>query len=188
MRTIHRLLLLVILALTFIFAEPLWVTSLGSCGYGPYWPYYHPPTQAEIEQYMWNIEAYRFLHCDDEGYYPYGVSTQSQLRYSAPASELSTVNDSAAHWLEEANVSYLTGSYEQAAESYAQAVNLDPSLSVGWLNLGNSLYFLGRYQASLNAYNTLLSLEPNNADALAGKNQALLALNKANDSNTSGGI
>ncbi|MCK9567120.1 MAG: tetratricopeptide repeat protein, partial [Methanothrix sp.] len=81
--------------------------------------------------------------------------------------------------LDGANVFYLTGSYEQAAKSYANAVNIDPTLSKGWLNLGNSLYFLGRYQASLDAYEALLNREPNNANALAGKNNALLALNNS---------
>jgi len=178
-RTIHRLSLLVILALTFMFMEPGWITSLGSCGYDYYSPYYYPPSQADIEQHMWNIDAYRFLYCDDEGYYPYGVSGYNQLSHSAPAYNQSIGNGNATYWLNEANVSYLTGSYEQAAESYAEAMNLDPSISLGWLNLGNSLYFLGKYQASLNAYNTLLNLEPQNANALAGKNQATLALNKA---------
>jgi len=86
--------------------------------------------------------------------------------------------------LGEANVFYLTGSYEQAAESYAKAVNIDPALSEGWLNLGNSLYFLGRYQASLDAYIALLNREPDNANAQAGKNNALSALNKTSAINT----
>ena len=94
-------------------------------------------------------------------------------------------NGSATYWLNEANVSYLAGSYEQAAESYAEAINLDPSLTAAWLNMGNSLYFLGKYQASLNAYNNLLNLEPQNADALAGRSLVLLALNKTDDLNTS---
>ena len=82
--------------------------------------------------------------------------------------------------LNDANVLYLNGSYQQAAESYAKAVNIDPSLSEGWLNLGNSLYFLGRYQESLDAYVALLNQEPTNANALAGKNKTLSALNKSN--------
>jgi len=147
------------------------------------WPYYYPPSQADFEQHMWGIQAYRFLNYDDEGYDPYGVPAYNAPTYSTPANNTPAYNQSvgngnAIYWLNEANVSYLTGSYEQAAESYAKAVNLDPSLSKGWLNLGNSLYYLGRYQASLNAYNALLKLEPQNADALAGKSLTLLALNK----------
>jgi tetratricopeptide (TPR) repeat protein len=179
-RIVHRLSLLVVLALTFIFAEPAWITSVGSCGYGYNSPYYYPPTQAEFEQHMWDIEAYRFLYCDDGGYYPYGVPANEQPSYSTPAFNQSRSNGSATYWLDEANVSYLMGSYAQAAESYAKAVNLNPSLSVGWLNLGNSLYFLGKYQASLNAYDTLLNLEPQNANALAGKSQALRKIEENN--------
>jgi tetratricopeptide (TPR) repeat protein len=127
---------------------------------------------------------------DDEGYYPNGVPAYSESTCNTPKHDTSAYNQSvgngsATYWLNEGNVSYLTGSYDQAAESYAKAVNLDPSLSVGWLNLGNSLYYLGKYQASLNAYNTLLNLEPQNANALAGKSQAILALNKIGGTNTS---
>ena len=141
-----------------------------------------------------DTQAYYFLN----DYDPYSGSV-GQLRYSTPAHNMavptymaaystppsyntpayhqSTGNGSAIFWLNEANVSYLAGSYQQAAESYARAVDLDSSLSQGWLNLGNSLYFLGRYQASLNAYDAVLGSDPQNANAFAGKSQALLALN-----------
>jgi tetratricopeptide (TPR) repeat protein len=182
-RIVHRLSLFVVLALTFIFTEPAWITSQGSCGYGYNSPYYYPPSQADIEQHMWDIEAYNFLNYDEEGYYPYGVPaynapTYNTLTHNTLAYNQSIGNGSATYYLNIANVSYLTGSYEQAAEPYAKAVNLDPSLKNGWLNLGNSLYYLRKYQASLNAYNTLLNLEPQNANALASRGQAILALNK----------
>jgi tetratricopeptide (TPR) repeat protein len=111
--------------------------------------------------------------------------TYNTPAYNTPTNNQSVGNGNVTYWLNEANVSYLTGSYEQAAESYAKAVNLDPSLSEGWLNLGNSLYYLDKYQASINAYNALLRLEPQNADALDGKSQALLALNKTGEANVS---
>jgi tetratricopeptide (TPR) repeat protein len=188
-RTIHRLSLLVILALTCVFMESACVTGQGWNGYGYDWPYCYPPSQADYEQHMWDIQTYHFLNYDDEGYYPYGVHANNAPTYSTPTintpiNNQSFSNGNATYWLNEANVSYLTGSYEQAAQSYANAVNLDSSLSEGWLNLGNSLYYLGKYQASLNAYNALLKLEPQNADALEGKNLALLALNKTGGSNT----
>jgi tetratricopeptide (TPR) repeat protein len=107
----------------------------------------------------------------------YNLPAYNTPAYNVPTYNQNTISQNATNWLNEANVFYLTGSYQQAAESYAKAVNADPSLSEGWLNLGNSLYFLGRYQASLNAYDALLNLEPNNANALAGKNKTLLALN-----------
>lgn len=177
MRTIHRLSLLVILALTYVSMEP--VTGQGWYGYDYNWPYYYPPSQADIEQSIWDNEAYYFLNYYDPAYLP----TYSQARYGMPAYNIPTYsvaptytkiptytaeysvpssynaaynqntgNDSALYWLNEGNMFYLTGSYEQAALSYANAVSLDTALSEGWLNLGNSLYFLGKYQESLNAY------------------------------------
>ena len=204
MRTIHRLSFLVILALTCIFMEPAWVTGQGWSGYGYNWPYCYPQSQADYEQHMWDIQTYYFLNQYD----PYVGPAYSQPRYSThayniptnravptyttaystpssyntPANNQSAVNGNATYWLNEANVFYLTGSYEKASESYAKAVNADPSLSEGWLNLGNSLYYLGKYQASLNAYSALLKLDPQNVDALADKSQALLALNKTGGS------
>jgi tetratricopeptide (TPR) repeat protein len=187
MRKIRWSSLLAILALTFTLAETALAIGPGPWDHGYDWQNCHPPTREEIEQSLWNFEAYRFLYYDDYGYYPYDVMARAQPQYSAPSTSPSANNDSAVRYLEEANVSYLTGSYEAAAESYAKDVNLDPTLAAGWLNLGNSLYLLGRYQASLNAYNTLLGLEPNNSNALAGKNQALMALNDANNRSASGG-
>ena len=211
--TNHPLSLLVILALTSIFMEPAWVTGQGWYGYGYNLPYYQP-SQADIEQSFWDNEANYFLNYYDpyggtvysQPRYvtpAYNLPTYSAVptysaapaptytaEYSTPSSSntpaynQSVGNDGATYWLNQANMSYLTGSYEQAALSYANAVGLDPSLSEGWLNLGNSLYFLGSYHASLNAYNALLKLEPQNAEALAGKSLALLALNKTGDSNT----
>ncbi|MGD0954540.1 MAG: tetratricopeptide repeat protein [Methanotrichaceae archaeon] len=175
--------------------EPAWVTGQGWSGYGYNWPYCYPASQADYEQHMWDIQTYRFLNYDDEGYYSYGVPANNAPisgppayntpTINAPANNQSLGNGNATYWLNEASVFYLTGSYEQAAESYAKAVNFDSSLSEGWLNLGNSLYYLGKYQASLNAYNALLKLDPRNADALAGKSLALLALNRTGGSNTS---
>jgi tetratricopeptide (TPR) repeat protein len=140
------------------------------------WDYYgldHPKLTPEMEQRMWYWDAYSFLHSDDDfHFYPnvkpiyYAPTYSENINYGSPR-----------YWLDDANKLYLIGSYEEAAKSYAKAVNIDPSLLDGWLNLGNSLYFLGRYQASLNAYETVLQQDPQNANAKAGKNQALLALN-----------
>ncbi len=136
-------------------------------------------SNARVEEHMWYAEAYNFLYGNDECYYaPYSAPAYNPTSYNVPTYSQNMSNEYATYWLNEANIFYLTGFYQKAAESYANAVNLDPCLSKGWLNLGNCLYFLGKYQASLNAYNALLNLEPQNADALDGKSQALLALNK----------
>jgi tetratricopeptide (TPR) repeat protein len=148
------------------------------------WDYYgscYPKLTPEVEEYMWYMDAYYFLHSDDDGYfYPDVLAT-----YNLPAYNQNIGSGTAKYWLDDANRLYLVGSYEKAAESYARAVNLDPSLSQCWLNLGNSLYFLGRYQASLNAYDAVLRLDPKNANALAGKSQALSALNNTFRTNNS---
>ena len=139
--------------------------------------------QAASDEAGWRSDAYYFMNydnCDNVN----SVCGANNGTHPHPLNR-TTGNSTADYWLNDANRLYLTGSYEQAAESYAKAVNLDPSLSEGWLNLGNSLYYLGKYQASLNAYNTALRLEPRNANALSGKDRALLALNKTGGSNMS---
>jgi tetratricopeptide (TPR) repeat protein len=158
--------------------------------------------KADWQQRLWYADIYNFLYGDCNCYYarhglyypPYaGVRTDTSAAAladrSLDTSVASTATDStdsskseeedSASLMDKANVLYLTGSYEQASLLYAKAVNLDPSLSKGWLNLGNCLFFLGRYQASLDAYEALLSREPDNANALAGKNNALSALERA---------
>lgn len=137
--------------------------------------------QAASDEAGWRSDAYYFMNYDncDNVNSVCGANNETH-----PLNR--TIGNSTAHyWLNDANRLYLTGSYEKAAESYAKAVNLDPSLTVGWLNLGNSLYFLGSYQASLNVYNAALKLEPRNANALSGRNKALLALNRTGGSNMS---
>jgi tetratricopeptide (TPR) repeat protein len=148
------------------------------------WDYYgsrYPKLTPEMEEYMWYRDAYNFLHSDDDGYF----YSNAAPTYKIPAYNQNIGSGTAKYWFDDANRLYLVGSYEKAAESYAQAVTLDPSQLQGWLNLGNSLYFLGRYQASLNAYDALLKLDPQNTNALAGKSQALLALNNARGPNNS---
>jgi len=95
---------------------------------------------------MWYRDAYSFMYCDDGANYPYVVPGNNASTYNQIMG-----NGTPKYWLDDANRLYLIGSYENSANSYARAVNLDPSSSMGRLNLGDSLYFLGRYQASLNA-------------------------------------
>jgi tetratricopeptide (TPR) repeat protein len=137
--------------------------------------------QAASDEAGWRSDIYYFLNYDNCD----NVNSVCGANNGIHPFNRTIGNSTADYWLNDANRLYLTGSYEQAAESYAKAVNLDPSLSEGWLNLGNSLYYLDKYQASLNAYNALLKLEPQNADALAGKSHALLALNKTGGANLS---
>ncbi len=194
MRISYRLSLLAIFALILVSTESALVAGQG---WNPYYGCYDL-SNPYFQEYLWEREVYHFLN-DYNPYvgpvysYPqYGTpayrtvptytAPTNTAAYNAPSYNAPANNQSASYWLNEANVSYLTGSYEQAAESYAKSVNLDPSLKGGWLNLGNSLYFLGRYQASLNAYNALLNLEPQNAEALAGRSLTMEAIGKNNTS------
>ena len=141
------------------------------------WP--SAPIQAASDEAGWRSDIYYFMNYDNCN----NANPVCEANNPTSVSNQTIGNGTTNYPLASANMLYLTGSYEQAAELYAKAVNLDPSLSEGWLNLGNSLYYLGKYQASLNAYNALLKLEPQNAGALAGKSLALLALNKTSGSN-----
>ena len=192
-------------ALVVILLTPSWIAAQGSedC----FKSNCHS-ARADWQQRLWYADIYNFLYGDCNCYYarhglyypPYaGVSTDTSKAASAEASSdtsdagaainsadstdsSKSKDEDPASLMDRANVLYLTGSYEQASELYAKAVNLDPSLSKGWLNLGNCLFFMGRYQASLGAYEALLSREPDNSNALAGKNNALSALERANAS------
>ena len=130
-----------------------------------------------MEQSLWNKEAYEFLYCDD------CFPTLSPINSSISSSN-QPINGTANYWLNKGNSSYLAGFYEQAEESYAAALKLNPSLVEGWLNRGNALFFLGRYQESLDAYNAALRLAPQSKNALLGKSHALLALNRTDESNS----
>lgn len=91
------------LSIVFTGRTSLFSYSCRTCfGYWPrimrLWPllaYTIPPTQVEIEQSMWDFEAFRFLFHYDEGYYPHGVSTNNQPQYT-PAPIQNMGNDSAA--------------------------------------------------------------------------------------------
>lgn len=174
----HKLPLLIIVALAVTFLMPSGITAQGIDNY---YGSHHQSLRSEWEQRMWYADIYNFLYgnCEFHNYPSYYGEANNPAANNAPAYSVNTADENATKLLDEANVFYLTGSYQQAAETYAKAVNINPALSEGWLNLGNSLYFLGRYQASLDAYIALLNREPNNANALAGKNNALAALNKS---------
>lgn len=182
--THHRLPLVLVVALVVILLTPSWITAQG---FGDCFRSNCCSARADWQQRLWYADIYNFLYGDCNCYYanhglyhpPYEGETADASAASAATDSPKPSGEDAANLMDEANVLYLTGSYEQAAELYAKAVNLDPTISKGWLNLGNCLYFLGRYQASLDAYEALLSRESDNANALAGKNNALLALERA---------
>ncbi|MFB3763635.1 MAG: tetratricopeptide repeat protein [Methanotrichaceae archaeon] len=167
----HRVLSpLLIFVLAWIFIGQSWVIGLGICNCCGS-SCYPCPNRALIEQHIWNKEISNFLSCDD-------CYSSINPGYARTPEINQPINGTASYWLDKGNNSYLAGSYEEAEESYARAVDIDPSLMEGWLNMGNALFFLGRYQESLNAYDAALRLEPQNANALEGKRRILLALNR----------
>ena len=180
-RGINGLLILLIFALAIIFMDSALFGSFGTCDH--YWPNYwdNYPTQSEIEQSMWNSEIYYFMNYDNcDNLYPSAyTATNRNPVYNQVAN-----NTTASYWLDNANKLYLAGYYEQAAASYAKAVKLDPSQSVGWINMANSLYFLGRYQESLDAYNSVIASDPLNANAILGKGKVLMAINRTQGTNS----
>ena len=111
----------------------------------------------------------------------YNQAAYNQAAYNQPIYNQTAYNSSAGYWLNEGNALYLAGYYDRAASAYSNAVKLNPSLLDGWLNLGNALYFSGRYQESLDAYDEVLRLDSLNANALRGKSQALLSLNRTGE-------
>jgi tetratricopeptide (TPR) repeat protein len=150
--------------------------SWGCYGYGCNYP-----TSAQVQQHLWDIEAYRFLYCD-QCYSSY-VPIYPTYQYITPTSSQILENGTSQYWQAKGDELYLAGSYEKAAAAYSEAVKLDPYLADCWLNLGNSLYFLGKYQEALNSYNAALALNPQNENALQGKTQSLLALNRTTEAN-----
>ncbi|NPV63187.1 MAG: tetratricopeptide repeat protein [Methanotrichaceae archaeon] len=182
----EKLSLLLIAAAVAAIIVPAGATCSGCGCYTPH------PTEAEIQQFQWMKEAFCFLYSDDcycgaaAPYYlgPGGrtfVGGTSAVTFASPQYPAA---DTAEYWLNQANELYLAGSYEKAAESYANAVEIDPYLLDGWLNMGNALFFSGRYEGALNAYNSALSLDPQNESAWIGKSQSLSALNRAEEANS----
>lgn len=176
---VNRSSLLLIFVLAGMIMASDWISSFGTCNsFESNYPI-HP----EGDESFWRAEAYYFMDYDNCNY----VNSVCGASHSTHIFNQTTINGTADYWLNNANKRYSTGSYEQAASSYSNALKLDPSLTEGWLNMGNTLYILGRYQESLDAYNATLKQSPLNADAVQGKERALSALNRNVGSNISTG-
>lgn len=172
------LLLIFVLAWTVIASD--WVSCIGSCnGFGSNYL-----VRPQGDESYWRAEIYYFMDFDNCN----NVNSVCGNSHTSPTFIQTAGNNTANYWMSNADKLYLTGSYEQAASSYDNAVKLDPSLTEGWLNMGNTLYLLNRYQESLDAYNAALKLDPLSANATMGKENVLLALNKTGGSNASTGM
>ncbi len=67
--------------------------------------------------------------------------------------------------------------YEEAADSYLQAIRTNPKLLMAYSELGQSYRALGKNAEAIQVYNTALQLEPANVDNIYGRGEAFLALN-----------
>jgi len=56
--------------------------------------------------------------------------------------------------------------YEEAAEAYARALRIDPSLALAWQKLGELRDLLGQPEVSLDAYRRAVALDPNDLKSL----------------------
>ncbi len=85
MRIIHRLSLMVILALTFLLMDPIIIAGQGGCDCGNDCVYYNP-AQSSSEQSLWVMNTYYFLDdCDPLYGSAYNQSQQSANSYNATA-------------------------------------------------------------------------------------------------------
>ena len=73
------------------------------------------------------------------------------------------------------------GKYDQAAESYQQAVKLRSDYAEAYLNLGETYFNLGRYDEAITADNKAISLNSNSADAYRALGLAQLHKNNLAD-------
>lgn len=69
-------------------------------------------------------------------------------------------------------------SYQQAAESFIDAVGADPTMYQAWNYLGFAKRHLGAYEDSLSAYAKALELNPHYPDAIEYRGEAYLGMNQ----------
>ena len=118
MRIIHRLSLLLILVPALMFMESVMISGVRCDD----WPSY--PIQADSDEGGWRAEIYQFLNYDNCN----DVNSVCGANNHTSVSNQTMGNGTTNYLLASANKLYLAGSYEQAAESYAKAVDSDPSL------------------------------------------------------------
>jgi tetratricopeptide (TPR) repeat protein len=65
------------------------------------------------------------------------------------------------------------GKYEEAIESYDQALDMDPNYAIPWYNKGSVLDYLGKPEEAIESFDQALDIDPNYADAWNNKGIAL---------------
>jgi tetratricopeptide (TPR) repeat protein len=67
--------------------------------------------------------------------------------------------------------------YQEAADSYLQAIRTNPKLQKAYAELGQSNRALGKNAEAVQAYNAALKITPEDVDSIYGRGEAFLALN-----------
>lgn len=84
-----------------------------------------------------------------------------------------TAGYSAEYWSGQGDQQFLAGSFQEAAESYDKALNLDPLNIYLMINKGKSLANLGRYQDAIVFFDQAFAINSSNAEPLHLKGIAL---------------
>jgi tetratricopeptide (TPR) repeat protein len=92
-----------------------------------------------------------------------------------------SVQDSYKEALRRGHVATQRGRFDAALVAYANAVELAPDRALPHISLGATLRRMGRNEEALAAFNAALLRAPGDADALAGRAEALEALGRAVD-------
>lgn len=94
------------------------------------------------------------------------------------ARKLITIRGQAQDWLIQGTCQTLLGYFEEAMESFAKTINIDPENSVAWSNLGGLLNSIGDDEKALMCFYQAIELEPNNIDVLTNIGTSLSNLGK----------
>jgi len=70
------------------------------------------------------------------------------------------------------------GNYDEAHQSYSEALQDNPENLIAWYQKGSCLYHLGRYNEAIDVFDLTLRIYPDNADALCKKAEALYKLKR----------
>ncbi len=97
------------------------------------------------------------------------------------AAKLIPNSRSAQVWLELGNLFFKFGSYKEAADSYANAVEIDPSSGWAHSNLAMSFVFQGKYQEAVSVYMQSINLFDNDKDKTVTWNRLGNVYRKMND-------
>jgi hypothetical protein len=111
---------------------------------------------------------------------------QTQVQNSKVSQETEineTETASAEYWLENGNVLYGQGRYDEAAKSYDRCILLDPQLEAAWFNKGNALYMQGDYDNALSAFDKAIEINPQDANTWICRGLTLKKLGRTLEAN-----